>query len=43
MVYTYATPYYHCGGYYYEPRMENDEVIYVVVDPDAEGAVKVEH
>ena len=42
MVYTYATPYYHCGGVYYEPRMEADEVVYVVVDPDGSGGTTVE-
>jgi hypothetical protein len=44
MVYTYATPYYHCGGYYYAPQMQGDEVVYVVVDPEAEGTtVEVQH
>ena len=33
MVYTYATPYYHCGGYYYQEQMQGDDVVYVVVQP----------
>jgi hypothetical protein len=36
MVHTYATPYYYCGGYYYEPQMQGDDVVYIVVDPEAE-------
>ena len=33
MVHTYATPYYHCGGYYYQEQMQGDDVVYVVVQP----------
>ena len=28
----YGRPYYHCGGYYYQPVYDGPEVIYVVVD-----------
>ena len=44
MVHTYATPYYHCGGVYYAPQMEGDEVVYVTVNPESEGTtVEVQH
>ena len=33
IVHTYATPYYYCGGVYYEQQMEGDEVVYMVVTP----------
>jgi hypothetical protein len=33
VVHTYATPYYHCGGYYYQEQMQGDDVVYVVVEP----------
>ena len=33
MVHTYATPYYYCGGHYYQEQMQGDDVVYVVVEP----------
>ncbi|HJW44852.1 MAG TPA: hypothetical protein VJ484_00010 [Lysobacter sp.] len=33
VVYTYARPYYYCGGVYYEQQMQGDTVMYVVVNP----------
>ncbi|HEX5062300.1 MAG TPA: hypothetical protein VFV99_23175 [Kofleriaceae bacterium] len=32
-VYSYGSPYYHCGSTYYAPQYQGDDVTYVVVNP----------
>jgi len=36
-VYTYGHPYYNCGGTYYQPQYQGDDVTYVVVEAPEGG------